>query len=227
MILTFLFCSFVFRLNSDAQKHKGWKRYGIIFCLLGGIISSAIFYGRTESYYIAKDRSVSCLFISARCLNSGYISAAVQNESTARKEGDIISQSFDTKINFNTIIIPVRKFYTESRIEVTLSEENGKLLDSKVFTSKELGEYNAIVYHLPKVIRNYHPQKYVIRIKKEDNLKESVCVPIYKSGNIDIYKKGVCISNDNGLKKADLLFNVLYTDQIKEEYIRSVYLPRR
>lgn len=57
MILTFLFCSFVFRLNSDAQKHKGWKRYGIIFCLLGGIISSAIFYGRTESYYIAKDRS--------------------------------------------------------------------------------------------------------------------------------------------------------------------------
>lgn len=428
VILAFLFFSFVFRLNSDAQKHKGWKRYGIIFCLLGGIISSAFFYGRTESYYIAEDRSKEfpmthwimmashdigsfdqndvnytmkfagkeqkkeanierikenysdlgvkgalslfaeklkltwsvgdsgapgvlkvssgynqlhryitggknafiilfcyafrfitlvlifiacagllkrknkylyfncvillggmlfhciweanskysicfvnvmmclmcggletirdknsseykadkykagylccgitlalCLLSSAGFSNSRYTLAAVQNESTenlilGRKDGDFVSQSFETKINFNTIVIPVRKFYTKSRIEVTLTEENGKFLDSKIFTNKEIGEYNAIVYRLPKVMWNHHPQKYVIQIKKEDNLKESVSVPIYRSGNIDIYKKGNCSFNDKELKKADLLFKVLYMDQIEETYIRSVYPSRR
>lgn len=123
----FITLVFIFIACAGLLKRKNKFLYFNCVILLGGMIFHCIWEANSK-YLVCSILLVSCLFISARCLNSGYISAAVQNESTenfllGRKEGDIISQSFDTKINFNTIIIPVRKFYTESRIEVTLSEE--------------------------------------------------------------------------------------------------------
>lgn len=139
--------------------------------------------------------------------NNKYYAAAQMKGSHTREitaqRGDILSQTFQTSRDFNTIDLNI--LFSKGKFQIRLLDERGQILQKKEIypnTDESHFTWKLLKGVMPKGQKGYCIS--VICLSNGSQLR----VPVYQTGNYDAYPKGNMIWREREFKNTDIIFGV-------------------